>query len=1334
MRRALAAIVLLAGTLTAVGVNVGILPASAAPCPPGTIDYPLVWGSAGFVIPQEVQDTGYTLNYPLGTTGVTMTFSVDDPFQRNEDPNNPLLNLPTADTNWDPPLFTQTDGVYGPGFLTWVINSLDSDEVVTFNLDFDAPVYLSDMSIGDIDFVGTDYDVFPNDANGDNAYNDNPHDSFQDEVLLTADRLGTPVGFEGTTGTATRPVITLNDAATGQFAVAGGPYANGPGPAGGGNLAPGDLAGTVFLNTLSPVTSVSMGYSNGPDDENSEVAKLASIGGTWAAENYAAPMVGNETGVSNNHAIRVNGFSVCIGDRTIGDTVYVDYDGDGVEDPTEPGLAGVEVTLYDDLGQVVETTTTDANGNYTFESVLPWDSWTVEITEPAGYTNTGDLDGGSDGTTVVDTTGADRLDADFGLQPPLGSISGSVYSDPNNDGTFNTADGDSPIEGVEVILTGTDLSGNTYNLITTTDANGDYIFPDLPAGNYTVTETQPTGFDDGIDTPGTLAVSAGNDSFDVTLGSGDNSIDNDFYEIPDSSIAGTVYEDLNNNGVQDAGEVGIAGVTVELDGTDSAGNPVTYTTTTDANGDYLFDNLRDGTYTVTETQPVGYFDGIDTAGSEGGDTTTNDVISAIALPQATDAVDYDFGELPGSSISGAVYDDFGTPIEGVEITLTGTDIFGNPVTLTTTTDAAGAYSFAGLAPGTYQLDETQPAPYADGPEVLGSEGGTVNPDQFADIVLGSGVDATGYDFTETTGSIAGTVVDDFGNPIPGVEITLTGTDDLGNTYNVVTTTDTNGDYIFEGLPAGDYTVTETQPLAYGDGGETAGSSGGDDTVDDVISAIPLAAGEDSIDNDFDEVTGSISGSVFEDLNNDAQFDAGETGIEGVEITLTGTDFYGNPVTATTTTDANGNYTFDGLVAGDYTVTETQPVAYFDGQDDAGSSGGDALTVNDEISAIALPGGVDAVEYDFGELELSTIAGTVFEDPNNNGIQDAGELGIAGVEITLTGTDYLGNPVTATTTTDADGNYIFGSLLPGTYTVTETQPVDYTDGIDTAGSEGGDATTVNDQISAITLAAFTDGIDYDFAELPPASIAGTVVDDFGNPIPGVEITLTGTDDLGNPVALTTTTDANGDYLFDNLRPSDSTGYTVTETQPIGYGDGGETAGSSGGDDTVDDVISGIVLNPGDASIDNDFDETTGSLSGTVYEDTNNDGVHDAGEVGIPGVEVTLTGTDVYGNPVTATTTTDADGNYTFENLVGGTYTITETQPASHADGIDTAGSEGGDATTVNDEISGIVLGDGVDGTDYDFGEIGLSSIAGTVFEDVNNDGIQDAGELGIAGSE
>lgn len=523
-------------------------------------------------------------------------------------------------------------------------------------------------------------------------------------------------------------------------------------------------------------------------------------------------------------------------------------------------------------------------------------------------------------------------------------------------------------------------------------------------------------------------------------------------------------------------------------------------------------------------------------------------------------------------------------------------------------------------------------------------------------------------------TISGTVVDNNNDPIEGVTITLSGT----STGTAIT--DLSGDYSFTGLDAGTYTVTETQPPKYDDGGETAGTVGGvgvgDDSVNDIISGIVLAAGDDSIDNDFDEVIrpGSISGTVI-DNNNDP--------IPNVAIALSGT------ATDSTTTNASGDYSFTGLAPGTYTVTETTPAGYSDGGEDAGTI--DAVTVGDDsvddiISAIVIGSGDDSIDNDFDEIVIvpGTISGSVVDQNGDP---------IAGVQIALSG------DATATTTTNASGDYSFTGLAPGTYTVTETTPAGMADGGETAGSLGG--TVTDDVIADISLLAGEASVDNDFDE-SVASIAGTVVDQDTVGIAGVTVVLTGTDPNG-AVSETTTTDANGDYSFPGLLAGT---YTVTETTPTGYTDGGETAGSTGGTVT-DDVIADISLAAGVDSIDNDFDENVipdpASISGTVVDDLGRP---------IPGVIITL------GGDVAATTITDADGNYTFPGLPAGTYTVSEAQPVGYGDGDDVAGSAGG--TLTNDLISEIVLAAGVDSVDNDFAET-TASVAGTVV-DQNGAGI------------
>ena len=186
------------------------------------------------------------------------------------------------------------------------------------------------------------------------------------------------------------------------------------------------------------------------------------------------------------------------GTGTIGDTIFEDLDGDGVQGPGEMGIAGVTVELFDDMGISLGTTMTDANGNYIFEN-LPAGDYTVTVTPPAGYTNTGDPDGTFDSTTDV-TLGAGEMTTveDFGYQGS-GSIGDLIWEDLNGDGVVDP--GEMGMAGVTV-----ELKDSLCVVIATTmtDANGNYIFDNLPPGDYTILVTSPAGFDNTGDPDGTM--------------------------------------------------------------------------------------------------------------------------------------------------------------------------------------------------------------------------------------------------------------------------------------------------------------------------------------------------------------------------------------------------------------------------------------------------------------------------------------------------------------------------------------------------------------------------------------------------------------------------------------------------------------------------------------------------------------------------------------------------------------------------------------------------------------------------------------------------------------
>ena len=575
-------------------------------------------------------------------------------------------------------------------------------------------------------------------------------------------------------------------------------------------------------------------------------------------------------------------------------------------------------------------------------------------------------------------------------------------------------------------------------------------------------------------------------------------------------------------------------------------------------------------------------------------------------------------------------------------------------------------------------------------------------------------------------SISGTVfldannnnVADSGEGLGAVTVTLNGTDNWGNTIPTLTTTSapTTGIFTFDHLPAGTYTIVETQPGAVNDGRETAGTSGG--TVDNSafdatathnsISAISLAANTAATGYLFQELssgaaTGSINGRVFKDPQRDGIDSGGEPGIVAVTVTLK----QGATVVATTTTAADGSYSFSSLTPGSYSVVETQPAGY-------GSSSPDT------VSATVTAGGVATVNF---ADTVSTIAGSVYVDASGDGLRQAGETGIHNVTVTLTGTDAAGAAVHKTATTDANGDYTFSDLLSGTYTLTETQPAAYADGLDHIGSVGG--TTGNDVLSAIPLPAGVDATGYLFGE-QSVSVTGTVYvdtnlsgafDSSDTPLAGVAVAL---QTPGGAVIATTTTNANGTYRFDNVG---SGTYVVAETQPVGYGSGPEHA---------DNLVSVTVAATTPAPI--NFGERTGSIAGLVYNDSNNNGQRDPTEPPIAGVAVRLSGIDANGLPVSRTTVSASDGSFKFSNVVGGSYALTETQPAGYDDGLDSAGTAGGSVLPPpGDTISGIALGAAQDATSYLFGERGPgANLSGSVWYDANHDGVRNSNEPGKVG--
>ena len=284
--------------------------------------------------------------------------------------------------------------------------------------------------------------------------------------------------------------------------------------------------------------------------------------------------------------------------------------------------------------------------------------------------------------------------------------------------------------------------------------------------------------------------------------------------------------------------------------------------------------------------------------------------------------------------------------------------------------------------------------------------------------------------------------------------------------------------------------------------------------------------------------GTLSGSVYVDANDNGTLDSGESPLQGITITLTGTNDLLQSINVTTTTAADGSYSFTGLRPGTYTLTETQPSGYLAGTSTVGLQGG--VLGSGVITNIGLATGIAGTGNNFAELLPASLSGYVYLDANDNGVFNSGESPINAAAVTLTGTNDQGTAVNITTHTTAGGAYSFSNLRPGTYKLTEARPAADTDGVVSVGTQGGTASPHT--ISAITLTSGTNGTNNNFANLAPASLAGFVYVDgnddgtftSGEPVlVGATVTLTGTDNHGNTVDLTTTTASSGGYAFNNL---------------------------------------------------------------------------------------------------------------------------------------------------------------------------------------------------------
>jgi hypothetical protein len=431
------------------------------------------------------------------------------------------------------------------------------------------------------------------------------------------------------------------------------------------------------------------------------------------------------------------------------------------------------------LSSVASTSTADVKVVYNYSQPAPLAPGNYEVvqpTVPTGYirglesTSNGVIPNSNTSDTIpVTLTNNNSQNNDFGEVKP-GQISGFVYEDVKGSGVMDA--GDPGISTVNLTLTGVDEFGNSVFQTATTGSDGSYQFTNLTPGTYSVIASQPAGYLPGHDNVGSAGgtLQPPTSIAQIPVADAGNDINYNFGEVRNASLSGYVYEDANNSGQYVPPDQPISGVTVNLTGVDDLGNQVSQTTTTASDGSYSFTQLRPGVYTLTKaTTPAGYFDGKDTAGSQGGVVGT-DQITQINLDSNVNGINNNFAELLPSSVSGYVYQDLqgngvrtaaDPGVGGVTLTLTGTNDQGAAVSQTLNSNADGSYSFTGLRPGSYTISQgAPPSGFLDGIDSAGSLGGTVSGNQIQ-VTLGPAQNGTEYDFAlvtpPTTPSITPTV-------------------------------------------------------------------------------------------------------------------------------------------------------------------------------------------------------------------------------------------------------------------------------------------------------------------------------------------------------------------------------------------------------------------------------------------------------------------------------------------------------------------------------------------------------------------------------------------------
>ena len=634
---------------------------------------------------------------------------------------------------------------------------------------------------------------------------------------------------------------------------------------------------------------------------------------------------------------------------TIGGALFLDLNADGIADGSDGGLSGATVTLLSSAGVAVATTTTDANGNYSFTGVAAG-SYYVQTTAPSGasFSPTNAAAGGS----VVGSTG----------KSPLITVSAGINATAENAGVYVPSPIAAPSSRTATTTawsTGADMgkagvtvqllnaAGNPTGQTATTAANGTYSFTGLLPGTYSVHVVLPTAPTGAMFSPygsnttpqptgGSLTAEQNlltNGSFETT---GANTAANGLTGWTSSAnTAAMPYGSGPGDGVEIALTNGTSAYAI-----DPKGNTNPYA------GVVSPDNANPYYYGGSGTHAAFFVD-------DGAIETLSQTVTLTA--GQTYEIGFDLNETtpgqnnPGffslsASIAGQTIVTAGST-SGTKLTPGTWTHFADLYTPTTTGAVTLTFSYASGVPGSTLASK----------DVLVDDVYIVPGQVTQNLTTTSEVNSSGYTtpVTLTSGQSVGN--ESAGIYYPPATISGTVFADVnadgvqeasdagmaGRTVNLTsngviiatTVTAADGTYSFTNQAAGTYTVTVVAPS--GDKFSAAGTSTAlpDSTVSTSgTQTVTVANGATATINAGLYVPVSLGGTVFTDTNGDGAKESAESGLSGTTVKLLGST---GAVVATTTTASNGTYSFTGETPGTYTVQVVPPTG--DGVSPAGTS-------------------------------------------------------------------------------------------------------------------------------------------------------------------------------------------------------------------------------------------------------------------------------------------------------------------------------------------------------------------------------------------------------------